>query len=236
MSDAVLTRILRRIASVHGVRGVLIATFDGALANGEHSGMETRLAHDVAKTIRRMVVASSTVGAPVEEMIVTFGPARLLVVPLRENATLAVFVDGPVVIAAVRPLLRVEVERLREVVVSPSASMTTMSRAAISTDEEADDDLERLLQTPLGPFVRRIEASYVRHATAGRCHATPSVSVATVRDQIREWMHYCTPSSYTLPLLLDGLSRTLDGNPRVRAAFAAEMEGVVKGSQRGTIG
>jgi predicted regulator of Ras-like GTPase activity (Roadblock/LC7/MglB family) len=224
--------MLEEIASIQGVRGALIATPDGAVAKGRHSGLEERLAHDIAKTIRRMVVASATVGAPVEELVISFGPARLLVVPLRDDATLAVLMDKQGVVSAVQSILRVELDDLREMLSAPG-STTSMSRASVAAGGEAEDELDRLLQGPLGPLLRRIEASYVRHATASRLHAAPTVSVATVREQLREWLNCCNPSSYNLPLLLDGLSQTLNANPNVRAAFSAEMEGIVKASQGG---
>ncbi len=236
MNESRLADMLEEIASIQGVRGALIATPDGAVAHGRHSGLEERLAHDVAKTIRRMVVASATVGAPVEELVISFGPARLLVVPLREDATLAVLMDKQGVVSAVQSILRVELDDLKAMLAAPG-STATMSRAAVAAaGGESEDEVERLLQSPLGPLLRRIEASYVRHATAGRIHAAPTVSVATVREQLREWLNCCNPSSYNLPLLLDGLSQTLNANPKVRMAFSAEMDGIVKAAQGGAAG
>jgi hypothetical protein len=49
-----------------------------------------------------------------------------------------------------------------------------------------------------------------------------------MRTQLREWLLCCNPSTYTFPLLLDGLSQTLTNAPAERTAFVAEVEAIIK--------
>ena len=90
MSEGQLVETLEELTAIQGVRGALLATADGPLAGGKHSGLDPGTATDVSKTVRRMVVASSTVGAPLEELSISFGKARLMIIPIRDDATLVV--------------------------------------------------------------------------------------------------------------------------------------------------
>ena len=65
-----LLDLLEELGAIQGVRGALIATTDGALAGGARSGLASSVANDVAKTVRRMTVASSTVGVPLQELLI----------------------------------------------------------------------------------------------------------------------------------------------------------------------
>ncbi|MEZ4430381.1 MAG: hypothetical protein R3A51_22110 [Nannocystaceae bacterium] len=49
-------------------------------------------------------MASATVGAPLAELLINFGPARMMIVPIREEATLAVLLERDTVTATVRSL------------------------------------------------------------------------------------------------------------------------------------
>ena len=182
MSGAVLD-MLEEFSGIQGVRGALIATSDGALDEGRTSGLDDATATDVAKTVRRMVVASATVGAPLEELSISFGNARLMIIPLREDATLAVFIERQSAVSAVRTILRVEVESLKELLASD-----------LDEDEDEDDDFEvdegddevdRLLASELGPVLRKIQSCYVRHAT--RMDMTPAVATAGVMSMRVAW-------------------------------------------------
>jgi len=224
--SAAVGDMLEELAGIQGVRGALIATADGAFDDGRTSGLDEATATDVAKTVRRMVVASSTVGAPLEELSISFGKARLMIIPVREDATLAVFVERPQAVAAVRTILRVEVESLRELLASPDDDDDD-DDDAIEVDE-GDDEVDRLLAGELGPVLRKIQKCYVRHAE--RMNVSPAVATASNREQLREWLLCCNPSPYTFPLLLDGLSQTLNAAPEVRGEFMGEVQDIMRSS------
>ena len=216
--------MLEELAGINGVRGALIATADGAFDDGRTSGLDEATATDVAKTVRRMVVASSTVGAPLEELSISFGKARLMIIPVREDATLAVFVESQSAVPAVRTILRVEVESLRELLAS--ASNVEEEEEEEYEDDGSDDEVDRLLNGELGPVLRNIQECYVRHAE--RMNVSPALALAANREQLREWLLCCNPSPYTFPLLLDGLSQTLNAAPEVRGEFMSEVQDIMR--------
>ena len=63
-----LLAFLGDISAIPGVRGALITTGDGALFSGD-GVFNQSIAADLARTVRRMVVASATVGAPLAELL-----------------------------------------------------------------------------------------------------------------------------------------------------------------------
>ena len=50
-------------------------------------------------------------------------------------------------------------------------------------------------------------------------------------EQLREWLNCCNPSAYTFPLLLDGLSQTLNEAPDLRSEFMGAVQDIMRGSQ-----
>jgi predicted regulator of Ras-like GTPase activity (Roadblock/LC7/MglB family) len=220
-SRRTLLELLEELGAIQGVRGALIATSGGAFADGQHSSLAPRKAKEVAKTVRRMVVASSTVGAPLEELLVNFGPARMMVLPLHDDATLIVLIERDTAIESVRRLLAVQRRVLSE--------LLTDLDAPDAAPAGGGDDIDRLLAGELGPVLREISMRYTSVLRRGGM-ALEQADLA-MREQLREWLLCCNPSPYTFPLLLDGLSQGLNDQPEERARFLAEVQQLVQTSQ-----
>lgn len=220
-----LLDLLEELGSIQGVRGALIATTDGALASGERSGLASGVANDVAKTVRRMTVASTTVGAPLQELLINFGAARMMVVPLREDATVVVLLERDTAVGPVRSLLSVQFSQLCELLErQPSAEDL---RAAHG--DEAVGEIDRIMQSPLGPTVEQINHAFTFYAIqSGRSR---SDAAGMVEDQMREWLLCCNPSPYTLPLLIDGLGQLLVESPGERSQFMDNVQDTVREAQ-----
>lgn len=224
MSDGALAEMVEELAAISGVRGAMIATVDGALGDGRWAGLDTALANDVAKTVRRMVVASSTVGAPLEELAIDFGGAQMLIVPLRDDSTLVILLEQGKARDAVRSLLEIELDRVRQVISDDEIDLD--SGGDFELDTEVDDEIDGLLEGELGETLQRIEDCYSNHAQ--RMGVTLLEAHGQMREQLREWLLCCNPSSYTFPLLLDGLAQTLNAEPGVRADFTNEVQIIMR--------
>ena len=219
-----LLDLLEELGAIQSVRGALLADSHGAFANGERSGLDPAIANDVAKTVRRMVVATSTVGAPLDELVINFGPSRMLVAPVHEDATLIVLLERNTAVAAVRSLIQVQigdvVELLRFLDVDTPEVVLPLS--------EAEDEVERLLTSDLGPVLSVIESCFTDYFT--RTGRSPEEAAASMREQIKEWLLCCNPSPYTFPLLLDGLAQVLE-SPEIRTDFISEVQDTVRKSR-----
>ena len=147
-AGAQLLDLLEEIGAIQGVRGALIASIDGAFAEGARSGLEAAVALDVAKTVRRMTVASATVGAPLEELLINFGAARMLVVPIREDGTLVVLLERDAAVESARSLLRVQLDEIQGLLEAIGGG-----RAPRSEAPEPSDEIARVLASELGPVL-----------------------------------------------------------------------------------
>lgn len=224
MTDVTLAEMVEELAAISGVRGAMIATVDGALGDGRWAGVDPALANDVAKTVRRMVVASSTVGAPLEELAIDFGGAQMLIVPLRDDSTLVILLERGKARDAVRSLLAIELNRVRRLISDDDLEIEGSGR--FDQDREVDDEVDGLLEGELGGTLQRIEDCFTRHAQ--RTGVTLLEAHQQMREQLREWLLCCNPSPYTFPLLLDGLAQTLNADPGVRADFTTEVQVIMR--------
>lgn len=218
--------LLEELGAIPGVRGALLATATGAYANGKHSTLDPLVAGDVAKTVRRMVVASSTVGTPLEELVINFGAARMMIIPVHDDATLTILLERDTATAAVRSLVEVERVRLRELL---ALGTVASPEKRPNTRIESEDEVDRLLSGDLGPVLAGIEKCF--GSFAGRVGVTSSDAHQIMREQLREWLNCCNPSAYTFPLLLDGLSQTLNEAPELRSEFMAAVQDIMRSSQ-----
>ena len=227
--------VLETISGLPGARGALFATGDGAFAQGRHSGLEMTVANDVAKTVRRMVVASTTVGAPLEELIINLGAARMMVRPIDEDTALVVLLERHQESAPFRENLKPILLGFRRMLEAVIQQQPTGPRVASALDNP-DDEIADLVGGELGPVLRKVELCFMAYVQ--RLGGYPEQAAGIMSDQLREWLLCCNPSPHTLPLLLDGLSQTLNHDPGVRAAFMAEMEQILKdaGVWQGTTG
>ena len=217
---------LQGISKLTGARGGLIATGDGAFSDGRHSTLEMTVANDVAKTVRRMVVASTTVGAPLEELVINLGAARMMVTPIDDDATLVVLLDRHTASRPIRDALAPILASLRNY-----RSPAVVEQSGVHPPPSAfdgDDEIQELVGGELGPALHQIETSFV--ASVLRLGGNAPQAADIMRDQLREWLLCCNPSPYTLPLLLDGMSQTLNENPQVRIEFMNEMQQILKES------
>lgn len=217
--DSQVLDLIEEIAAVSGVRGAMIASADGAVGAEEHTNLQANVASDVSKTVRRMVVASTTATAPLRELLINFGPGRMMVRPLHEDAVLVVLLERETDTGPIRKLLDIELDRIRRAM-EGSAPLPAVGV------QEGDDEVAELLGGPLGPVLREIEAVYQRFRQPSG--ATVDQTRALMHEQIREWLLCCNPSNYTLPLLLDGLSDTMANDPQARNGFVAEVQTILR--------
>ncbi|MCR9165729.1 MAG: hypothetical protein ACE37F_07600 [Nannocystaceae bacterium] len=216
-----LLELLEELGAVPGVRAALIATADGAIASSGAASMPMATANDVAKTIRRMTVASATVGVPLKDLLINFGPARMMVVPVTEDATVVSLLERDKAVAPVRRVLGLQLDALR--------SLLTEGEEELDVDvvDETEEEIERILRGELGPVLQRIRAQFREHAL--RAGYTPDQSESMIREQLREWLLCCNPSTYTFPLLVDGLGQLLNDAPAVRSQFMEQVQVTIRG-------
>lgn len=221
-----LVSLLEELDRLPGVRGSLVATVDGAYTANERSSFDAATATDIAKTVRRMVVASATVGSPIEELLITFGTARMMIIPVREEATLTVMLERDSAGPAVRAVLHALLTGLK----APSAAATAdSSMSAPSPAPEPEDEVDRLMVGELGPVLRDVQGVFTSYMLrAGRTSADAAVMM---REQMREWLLCCNPSPYTFPLLIDGLAQTMSERGNERPSFMADVQQAMRNSR-----
>lgn len=217
LNPHVLT-LIADVAAVPGVRGTMLATADGPIGAAEHAHLQPGVATDVAKTVRRLVVASTTANSPLRELLINFGPSRMMLRPLGEDV-LVVLLDRDVDTSPVREFLDIELGRLHRLIHGEPAV------AAVGV-HETDDEVGELLASSLGPVLLEIEAVY--HNYRKHRGLSQGQTRSDMHEQIREWLLCCNPSNYTLPLLLDGLSETMVDDPKARGGFVGEVQGILR--------
>lgn len=222
-----LVSLLEELDRLPGVRGSLVATVDGAYQASERGAFDLATATDIAKTVRRMVVASATVGSAIEELLITFGSARMMIVPVREEATLTIMLERDSATPLVRHTLQTRLGGLRQSLGSGSGSgESSISNAVVS---EPEDEVERLMSGELGPVLRDVQAvftTYVVRSGKGGDDAN-----MLMREQMREWLLCCNPSPYTFPLLIDGLSQVLSDRQGERTTFMNDVQAAMRNSK-----
>jgi predicted regulator of Ras-like GTPase activity (Roadblock/LC7/MglB family) len=210
--------LLEEVAAVPGVRGAMLATADGPVGAAEHAHLQPGVAADVSKTVRRLAVASTTANSPLRELLINFGPSRMMLRPLGEDV-LVVIIDREGETGPVREFLDIELERQRRLLhgepVAPAVGV-----------HEGDDEVGELLASSLGPVLLEIEAVY--HSYRKHQGLSQGQTRSDMHEQIREWLLCCNPSNYTLPLLLDGLSETMVDDPQARSGFVGEVQGILR--------
>lgn len=216
-----LLELLEDLGAIQGVRGAIIATADGALASGSRSGLPAVTANDVAKTVRRMTVASATVGVPLQELLINFGAARMMVIPLREDATVVVLLERDTAVAPVRNLLNVQLGELRQLLDAQGAEDGDTPEG-----DEVEDEIGRIMRGELGPVLDRIAHQFSIYV--GRAGKSREEAGELMREQLREWLLCCNPSPYTLPLLVDGLGLTLTDSPTARGEFMEVVQNTIR--------
>jgi predicted regulator of Ras-like GTPase activity (Roadblock/LC7/MglB family) len=219
-----LLDLLEELGAIQGVKGALIATSDGALAAGERSGLLSATANDVAKTVRRMTVASATVGVPLQELLINFGAARMMVTPLTEDATIVVLLERDTAVSPVRSLLGVQMTELRRLLADEDEHEGEQLR-----DTDDADEIARIMEGPLGPVLVQIRSQFSAYVL--KAGTSQEEAEAMMRDQMREWLLCCNPSPYTFPLLIDGLGQLLNGDPTARGEFMEEVQLTIRDAQ-----
>jgi hypothetical protein len=210
--------LIADVAAVPGVRGAMLATADGPMGAAEHAHLQPGVATDVAKTVRRLVVASTTANSPLRELLINFGPSRMMLRPLGEDV-FVVLLERDTETGPVREFLDIELGRLHRLIHGEPA-------APVVGVHETDDEVGELLASSLGPILREIEAVY--HSYRKNQGLSQGQTRSDMHEQIREWLLCCNPSNYTLPLLLDGLSETMVDDPKARSGFVGEVQGILR--------
>ena len=219
-----LLDLLEELGAIQGVRGAMIATADGALGAGERSGLPGSTANDVAKTVRRMTVASATVGVPLKELLINFGAARMMVIPLTDDATVVVLLERDTAVSPVRSLLAVQLDELQDLLAAQDEQLPELEMI-----DEGEDEIRRIMSGELGPVLSKIHTQFTTYvARTGR-----GVEDANemMREQMREWLLCCNPSPYTIPLLIDGLGQLLNDAPIERGEFMEVVQHTIRDAQ-----
>ncbi len=224
LGHASVPAVLDLLSSLEGVRGVLVATPDGAHFGGMRSGLSASAAHDIAKTVRRMSAAAAAMNAELEELSINFGPVRMLVVPLSDQAATVFLLERDHPVAVLRRVIEPHLERLAAIVRRTSWPSTRSNAAA----NESDDEIVRIARGPLGPVIHEVEGCFARYLE--KLGRSRSEADELVRVQMRDWLLCCNPSPYTFPLLIDGLAQLLGDDPDYRVAFVAEVQQVMRSS------
>lgn len=215
-----LLELLEELGAVPGVRAALIATADGAIATSGGASMPAETANDVAKTIRRMTVASATVGVPLKDLLINFGPARMMVVPVTEDATVVGLLERDTAVTPVRRVLGMQLDALRALLADEEEEID------VDIVDEAEEEIERILRGELGPVLQRIRAQFRDFAIEAGYGEDDTETM--MREQLREWLLCCNPSTYTFPLLVDGLGQLLNDAPAARSAFMEKVQATIR--------
>lgn len=225
-SNRPLVSLLEELDRLPGVRGSLVATVDGAYQASERGAFDAATATDIAKTVRRMVVASATVGSAIEELMITFGSARMMIVPVREEATLTIMLERDTATPLIRSTLKSRISGLRQSLGPGGAGESSISNNVVS---EPEDEVDRLMAGELGSVLRDVQAVFTTYVV----HSGKNTDDASVlmREQMREWLLCCNPSPYTFPLLIDGLSQVLTDRQGERATFMNDVQAAMRNSK-----
>ncbi len=222
-----LVSLLEELDRLPGVRGSLVATVDGAYQASERGAFDSATATDIAKTVRRMVVASATVGSAIEELLITFGSARMMIVPVREEATLTIMLERDSATPLVRSTLQNRIGALLQQLGSGSGSgESSISNNVVS---EPEDEVDRLMSGELGPVLRDVQAVFTTYVVRGGRDSDEAGVL--MREQMREWLLCCNPSPYTFPLLIDGLSQVLSDRQGERTTFMNDVQAAMRNSK-----
>lgn len=221
-----LLDLVEEIGAIQGVKGAVIAAGDGAVAGGERSGLSSAVANDLAKTVRRMTVASTTVGVPLQELLINFGAARMMVTPLSDDATVIVLLERDQAVSPVRSLLAVQLGEMRRLLEAHEGS-----DEETATDSESGDEIDRIMQGELGTVLGQIREQFTTYVV--RTGRTSDDAYGMMREQMREWLLCCNPSPYTFPLLIDGLGQLLNDAPNERSEFMEVVQATIRDAQAG---
>lgn len=227
-SERQLDNFLKEIAGIPGVRGALITTGDGALFAGDGVFNES-IASDLARTVRRMVVASATVGAPLAELLINFGRARMMIMPLREEANLAILLERDNVTSTVRSVVKLQIASLKAVLRSASPDAAESGVHPQLSQSEPEDEVDRLMLGELGPVLRDVQSCFTGYIE--RIGKSQADAATMMREQMREWLLCCNPSPYTFPLLIDGLAQLLGEDLDRRTAFMTDVQQAMRRSK-----
>ncbi len=223
-----LVSLLEELDGLPGVRGSLVATVDGAYQANERGAFDVATATDIAKTVRRMVVASATVGSAIEELLITFGSARMMIIPVREEATLTVMLERDSATVLVRNALKGRIGTLRQTL-GQGGGGPGESSSSNAVPSEPEDEVDRLMTGELGSVLRDVQAVFTTYVV--RVGKPSDEASVMMREQMREWLLCCNPSPYTFPLLLDGLSQSLGERQVERANFMNDVQAAMRSSK-----
>ncbi|HFE45106.1 MAG TPA: hypothetical protein ENJ18_06370 [Nannocystis exedens] len=227
-SERQLVKFLKEIAAIPGVRGALITTGEGALFAGD-AVFNENIAADLARTVRRMVVASATVGAPLAELLINFGRARMMIMPLREEASLAILLERDNVTSTVRSVVKLQLASLKAVLRSASPDAGESGVLPQLSRSEPEDEVDRLMLGELGPVLRDVQACFTSYIE--RLGKSQADAATMMREQMREWLLCCNPSPYTFPLLIDGLAQLMGDDLDRRTAFMTDVQQAMRRSK-----
>src|SRR5690606_26897131 len=128
----------------------------------------------------------------------TFHTARMMIVPVREEATLTIMLERDTAQPAVRAVLKNRLASLRSAIgsSSPESSMS----AGSAPMPEPEDEVDRLMIGELGPVLREVQGVFTSYVV--RAGKTASEARVMMRQQLREWLLMVNPSPYTFPVLV----------------------------------
>ena len=222
MTKESLKELVTALTNLQGVKGSLVATSDGPLTGEGRSGFAPTTAKDVAKTVRRMTVASATVGVPLQELLINFGAGRMMIQPLNADATIVVLLERDSAIVSVRELLAAQLGTLR------TGSATHQDQSEPTLGSDGSDEVDQILSGELGPVLHKIRSQFTTYVV--RTGRSADEAETMMREQMREWLLCCNPSTYTFPLLIDGLGQLLNNAPTERSEFIEAVQSTIRPS------
>jgi hypothetical protein len=218
-----LVELIEEFCAIQGVRGVFIATGDGVLEGVDKSALPSSVTQDIAKTVRRMTVASATVGVPLQELLINFGASRMMVTPLSDESTVVFLLERDQAVSPVRSMLAVSREQLAQLLDGGGGAAGDAATAG------TDDEIDRIMQGDLGEVLAKIYGQFETYVL--RTGRSEDDAAVMMRDQMREWLLCCNPSPYTFPLLIDGLGQLLNDAPTERSQFMEEVQATIRSAQ-----
>ena len=147
----------------------------------------------------------------------------MMVQPLSDDATVVVLLERDTAVGPVRSLLGVQLEQLRALLAQEDEDFD------LDVADETEDEIDRIMRGELGPVLNKIRSQFTTYVV--RTGRSADDAEGMMRDQMREWLLCCNPSTYTFPLLIDGLGQLLNDAPAERSEFMEQVQTTIRTAQ-----
>ncbi len=203
------------LSALEGVQAAIVSLASVSFV-GEHSQLGQAVAEDLGKTVRRMTIASTTVGAPLHDLVVNFGASRMFVRPVSDSVSVIVLMLGDHLVDDIRARVDARVTDLAQAV-----ELSGLSPLPSDPRSESEREIDRVREGPLGALLNAVEQKFTVHVS--RLGHSSKAASDLIAEQLRQWLMCCNPSPYTLPLLVDSLAQLLAEDTQIRSEFLADV-------------